>query len=145
MPQVANIVINDGSSTPVAYTFSPIGRDKKTDVFWYEQTLPAPTNKLGAVRLGIKTVRQTNLGVSLDDTGHVSYSIHVPTLETLGTNDSGITPPPTVAYKEVTRMMFDLAERATEQERKNARVFGLNLLGHSVAVANIDQLSPMWY
>lgn len=144
MPAVSNIVLNDGSATPVAYTFTPIGKDKKSDVYWYEQSIPAPTNKLGAVRLGIKTVRATDFGKTLDEQSHVSYSIHVPTLETLGTGASGTTPAPTVAYKEVARCMFDLAERSLTQERKNTRVFSQNLLAHAVAQANIDDLSPMW-
>lgn len=144
MPQVASITINDGSTTPVAYTFDPIGRDAKTGVYFYEQVTPAPSNKLGAVRLGIKTERKPNLGSTLDDVSHVSYSLWVPTLETLGTNDAGVTPPPTVSYVEKVRLVFDLPERSTQQERKNARVFTANLLAHSVAVSNIDSLSPMW-
>jgi hypothetical protein len=144
MPQVAAITINDGTATPVAYTFTPIGRDQKTGVYWYEQTVPAPANKLGACRLGIKTTRKGDLGASLDDTAHVSYSLHVPTLETLGTNDAGFTPAPTVAYREVLRIMSEFAERSSTAERKNTRVFGMNLLAHAVAVANIDDLSPMW-
>lgn len=144
MPQVSSITINDGSGTPVAYTFDPIGRDSKTGVYFYEQVTPAPTNKLGAARIGIKTDRKSALGPTLDDMSTVSYSLWLPTLETLGTNDAGVTPPPTVSYHEKVRILFDLAERSTSAERKNARIFAANLLAHSVAVANIDSLSPMW-
>lgn len=144
MPAIAAFTINDGSGTPVAYTFDPIGKDTKTGVVWYEQTTPAPTNKLGAVRIGIKTVRSANLGKTLDEKAQVSYSLWVPTLETLGTNDAGITPAPTISYQESCRMIFDLAERGTTQERKNTRVFAANLLAHANTVANIDSLSPMW-
>lgn len=144
MPQVAAFTINDGASVPVATTFSPIGRDAKTGVYWYEQTTPSPTNKLGAVRIGVKTVRKSDLGVSLDDVSTVSYSIWVPTLETMGTNDAGITPAPTVSYAERARLMVDLAERSTTQERKHLRMFTVNLLGSALGIANIDDLSPMW-
>lgn len=145
MPQVAPVTLKDGTSpTPVDHIFSPIGRDQKTGVYWYEQTTPAPLNKLGAARLGVKTVRKGDLGTSLDDVAHVSYSLHLPTLETLGNNDAGITPAPTVAYKEVVRIMIDLAERSTVQERKNARAFAASVLGNALAVENIDNLSPMW-
>lgn len=144
MPQVASFIINDGASTPVATTFSPIGRDAKTGVYFYEQTNPSPVNKLGAVRIGVKTVRKSDLGASLDEMSSVSYSIWVPTLETLGTNDAGITPAPTVSYAEKARIMFDLAERSTSQERKHTRMFALNLLGSSLGISNIDDLSPMW-
>lgn len=144
MPAVASFTINDGQGSPVAHTFDPIGRDAKTGVYWYEQVTPAPTNKLGAVRIGIKTVRKAQVGSTLEESSHVSYSITVPTLETLGTNDAGLTPAPTISYQEKARLVFDLAERATTQERKNARVFSANLLAHAIVVANIDTLSPMW-
>lgn len=144
MPQIANIVINDGASTPVAHTFSPIGRDPKTGVFWFEQTNPA-VPVLQAKRIGYKQERLLGDKTrQLTGTSKVSYTVHVPTLETVGTNDGGITPPPTLAYREVARVEFELAERSSQQERKDTRVLALNLLGHAMPVANVDTLQPSY-
>lgn len=143
MPQIANIVINDGATTPVAHTFVPLGKDAD-GVFWWEQKTPAPANGLGAKRIGYKQSRELNARNQLTSSGKCSYTISVPTLETLANNSAGITPPPTVAYKELARVEFTLAERSTVQERKDTRVLALNLLGHAMAVANVDTLEPSY-
>lgn len=143
MPQISNIVINDGASTPVAHTFSPIGKDAK-GVFWFEQTSPTPSSVLGAKRIGYKQVRVLNAQKQLTGESVVTYTLHVPTLETVANNSAGITPPPTLAYTEKARIEFVLAERSTSQERKDTRVFCLNLLGHAMTVANVDTLQPSY-
>lgn len=144
MPQISAIVINDGAATPVAHTFSPIGRDPKTGVFWFEQTIPA-VPVLQAKRIGYKQERMLG-DKTRQQTGSskVSYTLHVPTLESLGTNDAGITPPPTLAYREMARVEFELAERSIQQERKDTRVLALNLLANAMAVANVDTLQPSY-
>lgn len=144
MPQIAPIVINDGAATPAAITFSPTGRDAKTGVFWFEQTNPVPVNSQGAMRIGYKHDKDLSPGKVLNTTSKVSYTLHVPTLEVLGNNSLGIISPPTLAYKELGRVEFELAERATAQERKNTRVLMLNLLGSVMASANIDLGQPSY-
>jgi hypothetical protein len=143
MPQIAAIVINDGAATPVAHTFSPLGRDK-AGVFWWEQTNPAPANKLGAKRIGYKQDREMAARSQLTASSKASYTLWVPTLETLGNNSAGITPPATVAYREVARIEFTLAERSLTQERKDTRVLAINLLSHAMATANVDTLEPSY-
>lgn len=145
MPQIANVVINDGAGSPVAHTFSPIGRDDKTGVFWFEQTIPAPASPLAAKRIGYKQVRAVSASTKkMDGVGKVSYMLSVPTLEVLGTSDNGIVPPPTLAYKEVARLEFEIAERSTTQERKDTRVLAMNLLANAMAIANVDTLQPSY-
>lgn len=143
MPQIASIVINDGAATPVAHTFSPIGKDDK-GVFWFEQTSPAVTSVLGAKRIGYKQTRVLNAQKQLTGTTKAVYTLMVPTLETVANNSAGITPPPTLAYAEKGRVEFDLADRSTGQERKDTRVFFVNLLGHAMVVANVDTLQPSY-
>lgn len=143
MPQIGSIVINDGAATPVAHTFSPLGKDAD-GVFWWEQTIPAPTNKLGAKRIGYRQTRELSQKSQLTAVSKCSYSLWVPTLETLANNSAGITPPATIAYKEIARVSFDLAERSVQQERKDTRVLSINLLAHAMAVANIDTLEPSY-
>lgn len=143
MPQVAAITINDGAATPVAHTFSPLGKDAD-GVFWWEQTTPAPANKLGAKRIGYKQTRELAAKSQLTASSKCSYTLWVPTLETLGNNSAGITPPATVAYREVARVEFTLAERSVTQERKDTRVLAANLLAHAMAIANVDSLEPSY-
>jgi len=144
MPSAANVTINDGSATPVAYTFAPIQKDEK-GVIWFEQVTPSPTNLLGAYRLSYKQVRGASQSdPRLSGVGTCVYALWLPTLETVGTSDSGITPPPTVAYRDVARLAFDLPERGTSAERKNLRAFAFNLLQNAVAVQNIDNLQTTY-
>jgi hypothetical protein len=143
MPQIAAIVINDGAATPVATTFSPIGKDDK-GVFWFEQTNPVPVNALGAYRIGYKQTRVLDSQKQQTGYSKVTYTFAVPTLETLSNNSAGIVPPPTIAYVEKGRAEMDLAERSTPQERKHLRCFTLNMLAHAMAVANIDTLQPSY-
>lgn len=142
MPTVANIVINDGATTPVAYTFTPIGKDSK-DVLWYEQITPTPASMISARRIGYRQTRpQMNAKGQIVAAGKVIFTIAVPTAQTLGTNDAGVLPPPSLAYKNVVRIEFDLPERGATQERKDLRSFCINLLGNANTVANIDLLQP---
>lgn len=143
MPQIAAVTINDGAATPVAHTFNPIGRDAN-GVFWWEQVTPAPINKLGAKRIGYKQTRELDAKRQLTGNSIVQYSITVPTLETLANNSAGITPPPTISYREVARGSFEVAERSTTQERKDTRVLLANLLAHAMVVSNLDNLEPSY-
>lgn len=138
MPAAANIVINDGAATPVAHTLVPMGKDER-DVFWFEQSIPVPLNSLGALRAGISLKRPQN-GKRLDGKAIAVITLAKPTLETLGTNAAGITPPPTLAYEEKARISFELPERSSKQERKDTRVLFQNLLGNANVIALIDDL-----
>lgn len=143
MAAAANIVINDGAGTPVAHTFTPIGKDGK-GVLWFEQTNPVPANAAGAKRIGYKQTRVMDPRGQLTGKSKVVLTIYVPTLETLGTNDAGITPPPTIAYVEESRHEFTLPERSTSQERKDTRSFAANLLANSQIVSAIDSLQTIY-
>lgn len=141
MPSLANVVISDGATTPVAHTFVPLGKDEK-GVIWFEQSLPAPVNPLGAKRLGYKQERIMDGKRQLTGESRVTVTLSVPTLEVLGNGATGITPPPTLAYMERARLEFILPERSTSQERKDTRALCVNLLGHAMMVSAIDALQP---
>jgi len=74
----------------------------------------------------------------------VIVTLCVPTLETLGTSDNGITPPPTLAYVEDFRAEFTLAERSSSQERKDTRVLAMNLFANAQLVSAVDSLQPIY-
>lgn len=143
MGAAVNIVINDGAGSPVAHTFTPIGKDEK-GVLWFEQTTPTPTNPMGAKRIGYKQTRIMDPRGQLTGKSKVILTLALPTLETLGTSDSGITPPPTLAYVEDSRCEFTLAERSALQERKDTRVLVANLLANAQVVSAIDSLQVIY-
>lgn len=140
MPAASNIVINDGATTPVAHTFSPIGKDEK-GVLWFEQTAPVPATPLEAKRIGYRQTRNLSGGLGVSK---VIISLALPKAETLGNSSTGITPPPTLAYRTVARLEYDLPERSTAQERKDARVFCAQLLGNASVMSSIDALQPIY-
>jgi hypothetical protein len=143
MPAIANVVINDGAATPVAQTFTPLGKDEK-GVYWFEQTTPTPANPLGAKRLGYKQERVYDNQKRLTGESRVVFTLSLPTLEVLGNSSTGITPPPTLSYIEKARVEFVLPERSTTQERKDTRVLIANLLAHAMAVSAVDSLQPSY-
>lgn len=143
MPQASPIIINDGAATPVAHTFTPMGKDKK-GVLWYIQTNPVPLNRLGAKRIGYKADMDPTLSNQLRAITKTQYSVLYPILEVLGTSASGLTPPATVAYTDVARSSFERPDRALTQEAKDTRVLMQNLLGHASTISNIDANEPTY-
>lgn len=141
MPAIANVVINDGAATPVAHTFTPLGKDEK-GVIWFEQSTPTPANPLGAKRLGYKQDRVMDDQKRLTGASRVTVTLAVPTLEVLGNGATGITPPPTKAYEEKARLEFALSERSTLQERKDTRILLSNFIAHAMMVSAVDNLQP---
>jgi hypothetical protein len=139
MPAAVPIVINDGAATPVAHTFTPVGKDEK-GVLWFEQTTPAPATPLEAKRIGYKQIRGTSSAQRVNGVSKVVYSLALPKLETLGNNSAGIVPPPTLAYRTVARLEFDLPERSAAQERKDTRVLLTNLMANALVIANLEAL-----
>lgn len=142
MPAASNITINDGAATPVAHTFTPIGKDDK-GVLWFEQTNPVPASPLEAKRIGYRQYRSTSGGTN--GVSKMVLTVALPTLETLGNNSAGFTPPPTLAYRNAVRIEFDLPERGTKQQRKDLRTFVYNLLGAgTLPTGAIDDLLPIY-
>lgn len=139
MPAFAAFTINDGQATPVAHTFNPVSSDNGVFV-WQDQT--------GGVALGYLTVtyRRQNPGPMREGVASTAdrktkhwINIAVPTMETLGTNDAGLTPPPTVAC--IHRMNIEVfqPERGNESTRKDLTAYGANLLGHATFKSVLNQ------
>lgn len=140
MPAFAAFSINDGQTTPASKTFNPVSAENGLYV-WQDQT--------GGIPLAYKTIwyrrrraaqnvqagAQSNAGRS----DKVEIGISVPTMETLGTNDAGFTPPPTVACVDRYNGMFTQPERSTEAVRKDVLAFASNLYAHATFKAAIAQ------
>ncbi len=144
MPAASAVTINDGATTPVAHTFTPIGRDAK-GVIAYEQTTPSPTTPIEAKKLGLRQVRATAAGSKTNGVGKYVLTITLPRGETVSNNSAGLIPPPTLAYELKARIELDIPERSTQQERKDLRVFISNALSNpSLATGPIDTLVPIY-
>lgn len=145
MTAVASIVLNDAQGTPVAHTFLPLGPDTN-GVWWFEdQTGPSA---VGYNRISVQLVRtppaQNGTSSSSNRVNRAKIKIHVPVLETLGTNDNGITPPPTVAYVCKSVVDFDLPERSTLQNRKDLRKYTQFVVADAQIVALLELLQNIY-
>lgn len=141
MPAIANVVINDGQTTPVAHTFQPA--KSTADYSMYEdrilgQYIAFPRLHLTMVRPSGGESKVANRDLK------VVCLLDVPELETLGNSDSGLTPAPTVAYRGKVKVEFTLPMRATAQQRKNLRAYMVNALQNAVLVDAVDNLSMPW-
>lgn len=126
MTAIANIVVNDGNSTPVAHTFSPA----KTEADFALLEDRAGGFYVGYNKLTFRLVRPTGKMGSARNI-KLSIKIETPKLETLGTNSAGLTPPPTVAYRPVAEILFTLPDRCSLQDRKDLAAFVKNVLANA--------------
>jgi hypothetical protein len=70
--------------------------------------------------------------------------VHTPVLETLGTADNGITPPPTVAFVPRASIEYVISERASFQNRKDLRKYVQFLQADTQVVAMVEQLQGIF-
>lgn len=141
MPAATNVVINDGAATPVAHTFSPIGKDAK-GILWFEQTTPAPATPLEAKRIGYRQTRA--LDGQAGGTSKAIFTLAIPRAEVTSNTAGGYVAVPALAYKVAMRVEIDMPERSTTQERKDLRVLFANLLANAISTSSIDALQPTY-
>lgn len=140
MSAVANIVLADAQATPVNHTFVPLGPDSN-QAWWFEdQTAASP---IGNNRISLQLVRSAPASAGQnagDRTSRVKIGLHCPVLETTGTNDSGITPPPTVAYVPRFTAEFIMSDRSTTAQRETLRKFAYGLLNDTQLKDMVEDL-----
>lgn len=144
MSAVASIVLADALATPVNHTFLPLGPDAN-GVWWFEDQ--SPTNAIGYNRISLQLVRTgaPSIGASSQNrVNRVKIGVHTPVLETLGTADNGITPPPTLAFVPRMTCEFIMSERSSLQNRKDLRKFGQNLLGNQQVIDMVESLQNVY-
>lgn len=145
MPAASNIVLADAQATPVNHTFIPLGKDAK-GVYWYEDQ--SQSNALGYWKLSIDVKKPLpgapGVKSGSDRVSRVKVSLHEPALETLGTADNGLTPPPTIAYITRSSTEFILPERNTLQNRKDIRKMSSNVLNDAQIIACVETLQAIY-
>jgi hypothetical protein len=65
-------------------------------------------------------------------------------LETLGTADNGITPPPTKAFESIVNIEFAIPERASADHRADLMAYVQNYLAHNVVESLVKDLETTW-
>lgn len=145
MPAVANIVLADAQGTPVNHTFIPLGPDA-SGVWWFEDQ--SSSTPIGYWRLSIQLKRPgppaAGQSSSTERVSRATLTMHQPVLETLGSNDAGITPPPTVSYIPRCKQEFILPERGTLQNRKDLRKMSASLLSDTTVLAVVENLQNLY-
>lgn len=140
MSAQANIVINDGATTPVAHTFNPKGArtspEGKDIAVWRDQT---PAN--ADVYYVITEQHAPPNGNRLEK---FRWVIEIPTPESVGTNDAGITPPIRKAYSVTGVIEVWLPSRATEQECKHIAAYVKNFAATSYFTDAIAKREAAW-
>lgn len=122
MTQFANFTINDGKASPVAHVFSTKSNDNRKTV-WEDRSSGVPIAYP-------KVVLQTNDDAKLR---RIDIGLTVPTLEAVsGANQSGFTPPASLAYFHDLQIKVKLPTRGTLAERTDLYALGCNLLSNAI-------------
>jgi hypothetical protein len=141
MAAVSTIVLADALGTPVNHNFLPLGPDAN-GVWWFEDQ--SQSTPIGYWRISLSLKRTSPAGngqaAIANRVNRVTITINMPLLETLGTNDAGLTPPPTVAYVERAKLEIVMAERDLLQNRKDLRKFAQNLMANAMVVDMVENL-----
>lgn len=144
MSAVANIVLSDAQATPVVHTFIPLGPDRN-GVWWFEDQ--SASNAIGYNRISLALTRAAlaSQGQSSQErVNRVKLGIHTPVLETLGTADNGITPPPTIAYVPRCNIELIMNERSSLQNRKDLRKYAQFLMAETQVVSMVESLQSVF-
>lgn len=144
MSAVTSIVLDDAQATPVAHTFLPLGPDQ-AGAWWFEDQ--SGTSAIGYNKISLQLVRPKNAAPgsnSGDRVSRIKIGIHTPKLESLSTSDSGLTPPPTVAYVPRFTAEFIVSERSSLQDRKDLRKFADFLMAEAQVTAMVELLQNVF-
>lgn len=146
MSNIANIVVYDGATSPVAHTLVPVEvvKDGKTGVItavWREQIAALPT--YAQVTATARLSRNPKSGV-----WNVDFKVQVPVMESVsGQNASGYTAAPKVAYVDTSGIYGHYHERGTIAGRRLSRMIAVNVgnnVSTSVAAATTGILAELF-
>lgn len=138
----ANYVLTDGEITPINHTFVVKGvrEDVKTG------KIVATWKKASAVNAEGDYVLKAHYseGVGANGIDKITYVLSVPQLETVGTNDAGITPPATKAFECIGVAEFRLPRRSSAQQRKNLVYMMGDLVTEAVTRLEVENRDFAW-
>lgn len=137
MPAIASITANDGETPAVSHTFEP-AKTTADYAFWEDRDAGI---YVGNKKLTLELIRPKGNGNVGNRNLQLKVRLELPRLEVLGNSSSGITPPPTVAYRLAAEIVYTLPERSTQQERKNLRALTANLISSLQFTDAVEKLA----
>lgn len=140
MAAISSLIIADGQTTPVNKTFEPA--KATSDYAMYEDRIGGVY--IGYNKLHVSLTRPRGQSKVANRNLKVTVGLECPVLESLGTSDSGLTPPPTVAYRPQVQVTFTFPERCSRQNRVDMRALIRNALSHTAIVDAVDNLALPW-
>lgn len=128
MSAIANVVINDGQSTPVAHTFAPVTIDAAGVAKWADRS--------GGISVGFPTLSYSLKNPTGQSKSYkLTAKVTLPILEqTSPSTSTGIQPAPTVAYNLIGNVELVLPERSTLADRKNLIAYVRNYLANATVI-----------
>lgn len=139
MAAQANIVLNDGATTPVAHTFNPKGSralpNGKTVSFWRDQNFTSSE--------GFWSLKEEYVPANGNGMEKFRYAIDLPTLESPASGGS-FAPPPTRAYGSIAIIEVWAHRRATDAELKNIVAITKNFVNTSYFSDAIVKREAAW-
>jgi hypothetical protein len=140
MAAQANVVINNAAAA--AHTFNPKGARRtpegKDQAVWKDQT---PVNAEGYLTI---TEHHSDPGKGPDAMEKFTWVISTPTLETVGTNDAGITPAPQKAYELVAVIEFRYPKRASATEVSDIYAYAKNFVALTMVKDAVEKREAAW-
>lgn len=144
MPAFAAITINDGKATPVSHTFNPQS-EEPANVWNHVDSSPSSAIGFNWLKLSLSQPTSPVQGESsLNRVYRAKMSLALPLLETLGTSDSGLTPPPTLAAVMRANVEYIIPERVALADRKDLNALAKNALAASVWTSMAEQLQAIY-
>lgn len=128
MAAIANIVINDGASTPVAHIFAPA----KTEADFALLEDRVAGLYIGYNKLTFSLSRPKGPSQSANRNLKLMLKIETPKMEVVSNSTvSGIAPAPTVSYRPTVELVATFPERCSLQDRKDLQAFVKNALANA--------------
>ena len=135
MSAATPIVINDGLATPVAHTFAPART--LADMAMFEDRVAGVY--IGYNKLNFDLKRPTGPSAAANRNLRLALRVETPKLEVVGNSSTGITPPPTIAYRPQVEVVFTFPERCSLQDRKDLLAFVKNLTSNALVVDAVEK------
>lgn len=138
MSAQANLVINDGQTTPVAHTFNPKGAKLEggiTRALWRDQS---PTTMVGYL-----SVAEEHTPVNKNGMEKFKWTIDVPVLEQASSGGAFV-PPPTRAFGGIIKIEVWVHERADLAHLKDLAAYLKNFTALTYVKDAIEKREAAW-
>lgn len=131
MPQLANITINDGESTPVAHVFAPVTTDG------FLARLKERVGAIASVFPSLNVQFREPLNGQRDRVYRIKETIQMPVAVTI----DGVV---SIDHTDYAHVEYVISERSSEQQRKNLRMLVSNSQANATLATVVDKLEPLY-